>query len=91
MSKISRSYAAPNVSRDWASSRETHMAVAVAIHAISDKSRSAQAIWEAPTPAEWDHITMAVQEYVEAGDFQPEPDGRYSWGMETIKLNGDGE
>jgi len=46
-----RNYNAPTVSTEWASSRQTDMAVAVAIHAIADRTRSADAIWEAPTAA----------------------------------------
>lgn len=80
---MSRNYNTPTVDREWASSRETDMAVAVAIHAISDSSRSPEAIWEAPTQAEWDHVTMAVQEYVENGDF-PRMDG-YCWGQEMVR------
>lgn len=84
MTSKSRNYTCPTISNEWSSSRETHPAVASAIHAISDSKRSPEAIWEAPDSAEWDHIEMAVEEYVSHGDF--EPDGRYSWGMETIKL-----
>ena len=81
-----RNYSTPSISREWGNSRETHPAVAVAIHAIADGNRSAEAIWEAPTAAEWDHVTMAVQEYVSNGDFPPECEGRYSWGMETVEV-----
>ena len=66
---------------------ETHQAVAVAIHAISHSSRSPEAIWGAPTTAEWDHVTMAVEEYVSHGDFRAEEDGRYPWGQEAIVLD----
>lgn len=82
----SRNYEVPAVGASWAATRETHMAVATAIHAIADKSRSPEAIWEAPTPAEWDHVKMAVEEYVAHGDFTAEDDGRYPWGLETIKI-----
>ena len=54
---------------DWADCRNTHMAVALAIHAIADDRRNPQQIWEDPTRAEWDHVTMAVEEYVTQGDF----------------------
>lgn len=81
---MSRNYSTPTVSAAWADTRETDMAVAVAIHAIADASRSPEAIWEAPTAAEWDHVTMAVQEYVSNGDF-PDQDG-YCWGQETVKF-----
>ena len=79
-------YAAPKVAADWADSRETHIAVATAIHAIADDRRTAQAIWEDATPAECDHIKMAMKNYIEAGIFQAEDDGRYQWGCETIHL-----
>lgn len=81
---MNRNYNTPSVDREWANSRETHMAVATAIHAIADAERSPEAIWDAPTPAEWDHVTRAVEEYVTHGDFPAERDGKYSWGMESV-------
>jgi hypothetical protein len=83
---MNRNYDQPAVDPQWANSRETHPAVAMAIHAITDSTRSAEAIWESPTPAEWDHVTMAVEEYVTRGDFPAEHDGRYQWGNEAIIL-----
>jgi len=68
----------------WYDSRETHKAVAMAIHAIADKKRTPEAIWEAPTAAEYDHVVMAVQQFVEAGIVEAEDDGKYPWGLETI-------
>ncbi|MDG3089182.1 hypothetical protein P7F88_25300 [Vibrio hannami] len=47
----------------------TDMVVAVAIHAIADGKRTAEQIWEAPTANEWDHVCMAVEEYIRHGDF----------------------
>lgn len=70
----------------WASSRETHEVVAVAIHAIADGSRSAQDIWAAPTQAEMDHVTMAVEEYLTHGDFERQDNGRYMWGLEAVEV-----
>jgi len=81
---MSRNYKTPTVAPEWANSRETDMAVAVAIHAIADSRRSAEAIWEAPTPAEWDHVTMVVEEYVSHGDFDWEP--RFCWGAGAIEI-----
>ncbi len=81
-----RNYSRPDVPAEWAASRETHPAVASAIHAIADSKRSPQEIWESQTPAEWDHVTMAVQEYVAHGDFPAEFDGKYHWGSEIIKI-----
>lgn len=82
-----RNYPTPTVPASWGTSRETHQAVAVAIHAISHSSRSPEAIWETPTTAEWDHVTMAVEEYVSHGDFRAEDGGRYPWGQEAIVLD----
>lgn len=79
-------YATPNVPAEWADSRETHIAVATAIHAISGPGRSAETIWAAPTAAEWDHVCVAVKNYVDAGVFVAEDDGRYAWGCETVVL-----
>lgn len=80
-------YRTPAVPAEWATSRETHAAVAMAIHAIADESRSPEAIWEGPTPAEWDHVAMAVEDYIDNGLFPQEPDGRYPWGGETIVID----
>lgn len=76
----------PTVAKTWSDSRETHPVVAMAIHAIADSSRTAEQIWEAPTATEWDHVTMAVEQYVTHGTFEAEDDGRYPWGEETITL-----
>ena len=81
-----RNYNAPTVNSEWSDSRNTHPAVAAAIHAIADSHRSPEAIWDAPTAAEWDHVKMAVAEYVAHGDFPAERDGRYSWGTEIVTL-----
>jgi hypothetical protein len=80
-----RNYRTPTVTAEWANSRETDMAVATAIHAIADSKRSPEAIWEAPTTTEWDHVTMAVEEYVREGDFEFDPNG-YCWGLETVHI-----
>ena len=79
-------YKTPTVVADWADSRATHIAVATAIHAIGDNRRSAQAIWEDPTPAEWDHVVMAVENYVSTGVFPASDDGCYAWGEEEVHL-----
>ncbi len=80
---MNRNYSRPEVSADWASKRETDMVVAVAIHAISSDARTAEMIWQSPTPAEWDHVAMAVEEYIRNGDYDADPHG-YCWGQETI-------
>ncbi len=82
----SRNYDLTIVPAAWSDSRETHPAVASAIWAIADNVREPEAIWEAPTSAEWDHVKMAVEEFVLHGDFAAEPDGCYPWGQETIRL-----
>jgi len=63
----------------------------MAIHAISDSRRSPEAIWEAPTLNEWDHVATAVQNYVLNGVFEAEDDGRYPWGAECIVIDGAAE
>jgi hypothetical protein len=78
---ISRAAAA-----QWGSSRETDAAVAMAIHAISDTTRSPQTIWDDPTPTEWEHVAMAIAYYVTAGAFDATDDGKYQWGLETIAV-----
>jgi hypothetical protein len=81
-----RMYQTPNVDREWSASRNTHHAVAVAIHAISDSKRSPEAIWEAPTSTEFDVVANAVEDYLLHGDFDREPDGKYPWGNENIVI-----
>lgn len=87
MQTLPQQYPAPKIDRAWADSRETHIAVATAIHAISDDSRTPEQIWEDPTPAEWDHVCMAVENYVGAGVFAAEDDGRYQWGCEAVVID----
>lgn len=89
LSTLKRNYTVPHIDTAWADSRQTHRAVATAIHAIADSTRSAQDIWEAPTPAEWDHVSMAIEEYVRNGSFPPEEDGRYPWGQAILVLGMD--
>jgi hypothetical protein len=72
--------------RLWANARETHIAVANAIFAIADSSRTAESIWENPTSAEWDHVVMAVEQYLANDLVKTSPDGRYEWGLEAIEL-----
>jgi len=79
-------FAAPNVPAEWADSRETHIAVATAIHAISGPGRSAEKIWAAPTREEWDGVCMAVENYVDFGLFAAENDNRYAWGEAFVVL-----
>ena len=79
-----RNYNCPKVFARWCEVRETHPAVAAAIHAIASSKRDPQEIWAEPTETEWDNVTMAVEEYVRAGLFPAEDDGRYPWGFEAI-------
>jgi hypothetical protein len=81
---MTSNYTAPRVDRHWAESRETHIAVATAIHAISDSKRSPEEIWADPTQAEWENVTMAVAEYITNGYFLASDDGQYPWGEETL-------
>lgn len=75
-----------HVPAEWAYTRETHPAVAMAIHVIADTHRSPERIWEAPTPTERDRVTAAIQNYLDCGVFEPEPDGLYEWGSEVIRI-----
>lgn len=70
----------------WGAVRETCPAIATAIHAIADSSRLPHDIWEAPTTVENQHIAMAVEEYVNHGDFAASDDGRYAWGDGALVL-----
>jgi hypothetical protein len=84
-------YRTPTVPAEWSDSRETHPAVAMAIHAIADSARSPESIWFAPTVAEIGHVEMAVENYIACGLFEAEPDGWYPWGAGGIDLAGDVE
>jgi hypothetical protein len=79
-------YEFPYVDADWGHSRETHHAVAVAIHAIADSKRSPDEIWEAPTEAECDHVEMAIAEYIRTGKIRPDDDNRYDWGCGFVDV-----
>lgn len=72
----------PNIAQ-WADSSNTSEIVAAAIHAIADSNRSAEEIWEAPTKSEYDHVIMAVLEYLYFGDYEPDENG-YFWGETKI-------
>ncbi len=85
-SKPSLKYSAPTVAPDWADSRNTHIAVATAIHAISDSKRTPEQIWTAPTDTEVDHVIMAVRQYIDAGIFPANEWGQYAWGDETLRI-----
>lgn len=87
MKNLPLQFPVPQIDRAWADSRETHIAVATAIHAISDDSRTAEMIWEDPTAAEWDQVCMAVENYVGADVFLPEDDGRYPWGCGAVVID----
>jgi hypothetical protein len=83
---VNLDYDTPTVDPRWGAGRETHDAVAMAIHAIASADRAPEAIWKNPTPAECDHVTMAVEQYISAGLFPAEHDGVYPWGRALIKL-----
>lgn len=82
---MNRNYTTPRVSDEWRITRQTSTPVAVAIHAIADQRRTPNKIWEAPTPAEWDNVVMAVEEYVRHGDFDYDFEG-YRWGQEVVRI-----
>ena len=82
---MNRNYPTPKVSAQWADVRNTDMVVAVAIHAIADSNRSPEIIWDAPTSAEFDHVCMAIEEYITSGDYTPED--AYNWGDHRVTIN----
>ena len=55
------------VAAAWGASRGTHPVIAMAVHALARAGRSPDAIWEAPTRDEWEHVAMAVENYISAG------------------------
>jgi len=70
----------------WAAAKQTHPAVAMAIHAISSPMRSAEAIWDLPTSAECEEVKRRVQAYISEGAFPADPDGIYEWGLNLLVL-----
>jgi len=78
------SYRFPSVESDWCERRETHPAVAAAIHAIADNGRNPHAIWAHPTAAELNHVSKAIEEYVRCGLVEPAPRGLYLWGCDIV-------
>lgn len=82
---MTRMYDSPAIDSQWAHCRNTHHAVATAIHAIASGDRTPDAIWEAPTAAEWDHVHMAVEDYVLHGDYAYSARG-YQWGEEAVHV-----
>jgi hypothetical protein len=74
-------YPTPAVPPGWAESRQTHPAIAMAIHAISDSRRTPEAIWESRTEDEIEDVRDAVSSYLDDAVFQEEEDGRFSWGV----------
>jgi len=77
-------YETPKVPANWYNSRNTCPAVAMAIHAIADSSRTADDIWEEPTIAEFDHVIMAVGHYVDRGIFNQM--NQFWWGDLQVKI-----
>ena len=59
---------------------------ALTLETMIGRGRTPEQIWEDPTQAEWDHVCMAVENYVASGAFRAEADGRYPWGGETVTL-----
>ena len=72
--------------RAFGQSHQTHEAVVAAIFAICDSKRTAEAIWQHPTAAEWDNVCTAVKEYVTHGDFPAEIQGHYPWGQGAVEV-----
>ena len=77
----------------WAESHNTDLAVAVAIHAISEPTtgRTPDEIWESPKRSEYDHICMAINEYLICGDFDYPVDGYFWWGEAQIHISDSAE
>jgi hypothetical protein len=44
------------------------------------------AIWKAPTGAEADDIVIALEEYIQFGDFPATRSNIYAWGEDEVRL-----
>lgn len=71
---------------DKADELETHPAVLAAINAVATERRPATVIWKAPTGTEADHIVMALEEYIDLGDFAATKSNIYAWGEDEVRL-----
>lgn len=77
-------YDARNIDAGEAASRETDVQVMSAIDGVSAMSgHNMTVVWENPTPAEFDHVAMCLNEWARLGDIEP---GAYQWGEETITV-----
>ena len=83
---MSLQYNVTSTSAQWVNERETHIAVATAIHAIASGARTPEVIWDDPTDAECDQVAGAIEDYVANGVFSAEPDGRYPWGQDSVVI-----
>jgi hypothetical protein len=71
---------------DQAAKLHTHPGVIAGINAVCTERRPAMTIWRAPTGPECDHIVMALEEYIEFGDFERAPDDIYAWDADEVRL-----
>lgn len=87
LTRVQAAYDAALKLAEWAYGHNTHIAVAMAIHAMATPSRSAEDIWSAPNTREWVRTrTVLINDYIKQGNITPEMDGRYPWGCATVCL-----
>lgn len=73
--------------KQWAASHETHEAVAVAIHQMSDDCRSPGDIWEEPTEVEAMWIERKVAQFAAERRFGLDASGEsLPWGAGRLLL-----
>lgn len=71
----------------WMVQYPCHPAVALAIHRIAYGHREDPVvIFDNPTPNQIEQVKALVRHYVEMGDFEKSPNGRYLWGLEKITI-----
>jgi hypothetical protein len=71
----------------WAEERDTHPAIARAIHEIATADRTPQQIWERPTEDEDLEISAALYGYLKRGEFPRTTDNTYSWGKSYLRVD----
>lgn len=76
-----------SVFKTWRETRNADAPVTLAIHAISNGTRSPDEIWQDPTQAECENVEMAVSEYISHGDFEAQIE--YRWGDYRFTLDND--
>lgn len=70
----------------WASERDTDEVVAAAIIAVAGQGRSANDVWENPSPSEERRVMEMIERLILAGFFKECDDATYYWGDRSMRI-----